>query len=207
MRHEWGAGARALVGLFVGRIAPEKNLPLVVRTFSELQRRFPDFRGVFVGDGPKLAELKAQHPNFIYAGKRHGEDLSRHYASADLFVFPSMTETFGNVTLEAMASGLAVVAFDYAAARQHIANGENGFSVPFGEEDAFVAAAVAAAQDGRFRRNSPTSAPKRPESALEEGRQTLRATPSATDRQPIPKIPEKPISPAATYPNRLSIAR
>ncbi len=150
LRHEWGAGSRAPVGLFVGRIAPEKNLPLVVRTFTELQRRFPDFRGVFVGDGPKLAELKARRPDFIYVGKRHGEDLSRHYASADLFVFPSMTETFGNVTLEAMASGLAVVAFDYAAARQHIADGENGFSVPFGDEDAFVAAAVGAAQDSRL---------------------------------------------------------
>lgn len=144
LRKQWGAGAASPVGLYVGRMAAEKNLPLVVETFAELQRRFPDFRGVFVGDGPKLADLKARHPEFIYAGVLFGEDLASHYASADLFVFPSMTETFGNVTLEAMASGLAVVAFDYAAARQHIVNEENGFAVPFGEEKSFVDSAVGA---------------------------------------------------------------
>lgn len=144
LRKQWGAGMGAKVGLYVGRMAAEKNLPLVVETFAELQRRFPDFRGVFVGDGPKLAELRERHPEFIYAGVRFGEDLARHYASADLFVFPSMTETFGNVTLEAMASGLGVVAFDYAAARQHIVDGENGFAVPFGDEAAFVREAVEA---------------------------------------------------------------
>ncbi|MCB1228810.1 MAG: glycosyltransferase family 1 protein [Verrucomicrobiae bacterium] len=144
MRKRWGAGEGGMVGLYVGRIAAEKNLPLVVKTFTELQRRFPDFRGVFVGDGPKLADLKLQHPEFIYAGVRFGDDLVRHYTWADIFVFPSLTETFGNVTLEAMASGLGVIAFDYAAARQHIVNGENGFTVPFGDEDAFIEAAVEA---------------------------------------------------------------
>ncbi len=147
LRKRWGAGDGAIVGLYVGRIAAEKNLPLIVKTFTELQRRFPDFRGVFVGDGPRLAELKERHPEFIYAGVRFGEDLARHYASADLFVFPSLTETFGNVTLEAMASGLGVVAFDYAAARQHIVDGENGYAVPFGDEEAFIEAAVAAARN------------------------------------------------------------
>ena len=150
LRKSWGAGESSVVGLYVGRIAAEKNLPLVVRTFTELQRRFPDFRGVFVGHGPKLEELKNQHPEFVYPGVRFGEDLARHYASADLFVFPSLTETFGNVTLEAMASGLAVVAFDYAAARQHIRDGENGFSATFGDEEAFLEAAMAAVRGGRL---------------------------------------------------------
>jgi glycosyltransferase involved in cell wall biosynthesis len=61
---------------------------------------------------------------------RTGEDLARHYASADVFVFPSRTETFGNVVLEAMASGLVVVAFDRAAAHELIVSGESGFTVP-----------------------------------------------------------------------------
>ncbi len=142
-RSEWGATNSSIVGLYVGRIAPEKNLPLLVRTFTELRRRFPDFVGVFVGNGPKLEVMKHDHPEFIYAGVQRGEDLAKSYASADLFVFPSLTETFGNVTLEAMASGLAVLAFDYAAARQHIRDGENGYKVPFGDEDAFVAKALA----------------------------------------------------------------
>ncbi|MCB1089304.1 MAG: glycosyltransferase family 1 protein, partial [Verrucomicrobiae bacterium] len=142
LRKSWGASDASPVGLYVGRIAAEKNLPLIVETFCELQRHFPDFRGVFVGDGPKLAELRIQHPQFHYAGVRFGEDLARHYASADLFVFPSLTETFGNVTLEAMASGVPTVAFDYGAAREHITDPALGRAVPCNDADAFVAAGV-----------------------------------------------------------------
>jgi glycosyltransferase involved in cell wall biosynthesis len=72
---------------------------------------------------------------------RRGEDLARHFASADIFLFPSMTETFGNVTTEALASGLGVVAYDYAAAADLIRDGINGSSVPFGDAEAFAAAA------------------------------------------------------------------
>ena len=150
LRAEWGAGPESLVGLYVGRIAAEKNLPLVVRAFLELQRHFPDFRGVFVGDGPKLKELRREHPEFHYAGVRFGEELAAHYASADLFVFPSLTETFGNVTLEAMASGLATIAYDYAAARHHIVDGENGFAPAYDDEAAFLAAALGAARSEKL---------------------------------------------------------
>ncbi|MBL9155142.1 MAG: glycosyltransferase family 1 protein [Verrucomicrobiales bacterium] len=163
LRRAWGASDGAPVGLYVGRMAAEKNLPLVLETFCELQRRFPDFRGVFVGDGPKLEEMKARHPEFHFAGVRFGEDLACHYASADLFVFPSLTETFGNVTLEAMASGLMVVAFDYAAARQHIENRGNGFVVPFGDEKAFVKTALEAVRHpdaGEIRSEARASARK-----------------------------------------------
>lgn len=144
LRAEWGARGASPVGIYVGRIAAEKNLPLVVRSFTALQRHFPDFRGVFVGDGPKLKELRKSHPEFVYCGVRFGEDLAAHYASADLFAFPSTTETFGNVVLEAMASGLSTVAYDYAAARQHIVDGVNGYTAPFGDDDAFVDACVRA---------------------------------------------------------------
>ncbi|MEO8332527.1 MAG: glycosyltransferase [Gallionella sp.] len=69
---------------------------------------------------------------------RTGEDLAAHYASGDIFLFPSMTETYGNVTVEAMASGLAVVAYRYAAAAEHIAHDENGLHAEFGNEDDFI---------------------------------------------------------------------
>jgi glycosyltransferase involved in cell wall biosynthesis len=69
---------------------------------------------------------------------RRSEDLSRHYASADVFCFPSLSETFGNVTLEAMASGIATVAFDYGAAREHLCHGAHGAAAAFGDETAFV---------------------------------------------------------------------
>ena len=78
--------------------------------------------------------LAAARPDLVFAGLRHGEDLARHYASGDLFLFPSTTETFGNVTLEAMASGLPVVAFDYGAAREHIGAELAGMRVPFADE-------------------------------------------------------------------------
>ncbi len=150
LRSEWGARPSSPVGLYVGRIAAEKNLQLIVKTFSEIRSRIPDFKGVFVGNGPKLEELKAEHPEFIFAGVQLGEELARYYASADLFVFPSVTETFGNVTLEAMASGLAVLAYDYAAARQHITDGVNGYVAPFDDEAAFLEKAIALTRDDRL---------------------------------------------------------
>ena len=141
LRAEWGAGDDTPVALFVSRIAAEKNLPLAVRAFQRLQEVRPGTRCVFVGDGPKLAGLKEEHPEFIYVGAKTGADLGRHFASADVFVFPSLTETFGNVVTEALASGLVTVAFDYAAARQCIRHGENGFVAPLRDEAAFVASA------------------------------------------------------------------
>jgi glycosyltransferase involved in cell wall biosynthesis len=81
--------------------------------------------------------LRFENPDFHFAGTRLGEDLAAHYASADLFVFPSLSETFGNVTMEALASGLAVVAFDYAAAREHIIHGHNGLVARCEDETAF----------------------------------------------------------------------
>ncbi len=145
LRQTWGLKGGGLAGLYVGRIAAEKNLPLIIDTFRAIQKKIPDFKGIFVGDGPKLEELRREHPDFIFAGVLRGEALAEYYASADLFVFPSTTETFGNVTLEAMASGLAVVAYHYAAARQHIVSGENGFTAPFDDREAYLDIAVKAA--------------------------------------------------------------
>ena len=147
LRARWGAVDGQPVLVHVGRIAPEKNLPLAVRAFRALQRTRPGARFVWVGDGPGRAELEAAHPDFVFAGTRRGEDLSRHFASADLFCFPSLSETFGNVTLEAMASGLAAVAFDYGAAREHLRDGVHGHAVAFGDEDGFVHALCAAGND------------------------------------------------------------
>ena len=102
---------------------------------------------MLVGDGPLAARLRARHPDVVYCGMRRGEDLAAHYASADVFLFPSLTETFGNVVLEALASGLAVAAFDYAAARAHVQPGRHGRLAPFGDAGEFVAAAAALARD------------------------------------------------------------
>ncbi|HCA27779.1 MAG TPA: glycoside hydrolase [Betaproteobacteria bacterium] len=140
-RRQWGAGTQELVALYVGRLAPEKNLALVMDSFTRIQSHQPNAKLVLVGDGPERAPLESRHPQHIFAGMRSGVDLAQHYASADLFLFPSTTETYGNVTLEAMASGLAVVAYDYAAARELIRHGANGLLAPFDQAPQFIALA------------------------------------------------------------------
>jgi len=112
-----------------------------------MQRFRQAMKFVIVGDGPLCTTLQKAHPDLIFCGVHTGEQLARHYASADVFLFPSETETFGNVTLEAMASGLVVVAYDYAAAHMHLTHGETGVLVPYGESQAFVDAAVQLARE------------------------------------------------------------
>ena len=147
LRARWGARDDQPVAIHVGRLAPEKNLPLVLRAYEAMAENAPATKLVLVGDGPARAALEAKYPQHVFAGMRTGEDLAAHYASADLFLFPSLTETFGNVTVEAMASGLAVVAYDYAAAAQLILDGENGHVAPFDDAAAFVGAARRLAED------------------------------------------------------------
>src|SRR3989441_12783776 len=161
LRAEWGAARGELVVLYVGRLAPEKNVELAVTAYRAMQQVRCDLRLVVVGDGPLGAALARSHPDLVFRGFRTGEDLAAHYASADVFLFPSETETFGNVTLEAMASGLAVVAYDYAAARVHIENGVTGALAHLGDARGFVDAAVAVARSplllARVRRRAPAS--------------------------------------------------
>ncbi len=145
LRTSWGLAEGELAVINVGRMAAEKNLSLVVSAFDALRARVPRARLIFVGDGPERTRLQQAHPEHIYCGMRSGEDLARHYASADLFLFPSLTETFGNVTLEALASGLCVVAYRHAAAAELIRDGDNGLLAEAGDESGFLAAAVALA--------------------------------------------------------------
>ncbi|WP_183960777.1 glycosyltransferase family 4 protein [Chiayiivirga flava] len=142
LRASWGLASADVAAIHVGRIAPEKNLELAVRAFRALQRQQPRARFVWVGDGPSRAALQAENPDFVFVGTQRGEALAEQFASADLFLFPSLSETFGNVTLEAMASGLATVAFDYGAAREHLRDRAHGRSLAREDADGFVQAAV-----------------------------------------------------------------
>ncbi len=141
LRERWLATDSTRVALYVGRLAPEKNLDLVARAFESMQAVDADLRMVWVGDGPARAALARRYPSHVFVGTRTGGDLAAHYASADWFLFGSMTETFGNVILEAIASGLAVLAYDYAAAREHMVSGRSGPLAPLGDEAAFLALA------------------------------------------------------------------
>ncbi len=138
LRRSWGVGEHDLVLLYVGRIAGEKNMDLALAAYRRLLNTDEQVRMVLVGDGPELPAIRAQHPEIICCGMRRDEDLAAHYASGDIFLFPSKTDTFGNVVTEAMASGLAVVSFDYAAGHEHITSGTTGMLAPFGEDEAYI---------------------------------------------------------------------
>ena len=157
LRALWGVGERGVAAIFVGRIAAEKNLGLAVDAFRALQRRRPEARFVWVGDGPAREALQRENPDFIFCGLQRGEALARHFASADLFVFPSHSETFGNVTLEALASGVPTVAFDYGAARECLRDGLHGAAIPRSDQSArddaaFIAAVARIGSDEATRR-------------------------------------------------------
>ena len=109
--------------LYVGRVAPEKNLDLVARLFADR----PDIDLTIVGDGPSTADLRTRLPQATFTGRLLGDALAEAYANADFFVFPSRTDTLGNVVLEAMASGLPVVVSDSMGPKELVRHGETGF--------------------------------------------------------------------------------
>ncbi|MDN3526483.1 glycosyltransferase family 1 protein [Halomonas sabkhae] len=146
LREHWGSDEHRPVALYVGRLAPEKNLDLLRDTFSAMLAARPEMRIVVVGDGPGRASLEKALPDVHFTGFIDARSLAQHYASADIFIFPSLSETWGNVVLEAMASGLAVVAYRHAAGSELIDDDVNGINLAVGDEDGFRDAAVALSQ-------------------------------------------------------------
>jgi glycosyltransferase involved in cell wall biosynthesis len=126
--------------LYVGRIAPEKEIDTVLNTFAALPKRWKEETHLLiVGDGPMLKALAAEkNENVTFTGFLEGEALAKVYASSDLFLFPSSTETFGNVVLEAMASGLPVIGAKAGGVKHLITHGENGFLCEAGNVNSFV---------------------------------------------------------------------
>ncbi|MEQ1853914.1 MAG: glycosyltransferase [Chthoniobacteraceae bacterium] len=120
-----GAPAGATVLLYVGRVSKEKNLEVIVSAWQRLRR--PGLALAFVGDGPYLPELKRIVPEAIFTGYLSGEELAGAFASADVFVFPSTTDTFGNVVIEALACGLPCVVSDVGGPKDLIDPGVTGF--------------------------------------------------------------------------------
>lgn len=158
MRRAWGVGIDEPVVLHVGRLAPEKNLAVVLQAFDGIRSVKPRARLVFVGDGPSRAALQARCPDAVFTGFRRGEDLATCYASSDIFLFPSLTETFGNVTTEAMASGLAMVAYDDAAAGALIRHGVSGLLAAPGDVAGFLQCAADVAANTHWRRSMGAAA-------------------------------------------------
>ena len=141
LRASWGADESSLVALVVGRLAPEKNLDVAIQAFEAMRAKHPSVKLVLVGDGPSREALRQRCPQATFAGQRGQDELAVFYASADLCLFPSLTETFGNVTLEALSSGLPVLAFDTAAAAEWLVHHHSGWLAPAGDTPAYVACA------------------------------------------------------------------
>ena len=142
LRSSWGATDDTKVLISVGRMAPEKNLDQVLKTYDALKVTGQAFKLVMVGDGPLKEQFQKRYPEIIFPGMLSQTNLATYYASSDLFIFPSQTETFGNVTLEALASGIPVLAFDCAAARDWVQTGVNGWLVAENNPEGFAAQAV-----------------------------------------------------------------
>ena len=115
--------------LYVGRVSKEKNLQMLVRAFTTISESRPDVQLIVVGDGPYLEEMQqalADKP-CIFTGYLDGEDLAAVYASSDLFLFPSTTDTFGNVVLEAQASGIPVIVTDAGGPQENMPPAKPGW--------------------------------------------------------------------------------
>jgi glycosyltransferase involved in cell wall biosynthesis len=147
LRASWGAGPNDPVIVHVGRMAAEKNYPLLFRAFDAIKAVEPRAKLVLVGDGPLLGVYQRQRPDAVFTGFYTGVSLARHYASGDIYLHASYTETFGNVVTEALASGLALGAFDYAAAHEFVRHERDGLIAPVSDEAAFLANAVRLAQE------------------------------------------------------------
>jgi glycosyltransferase involved in cell wall biosynthesis len=148
-----GAPRGAVVLLYVGRVSREKDLEVIVK--AARNPRWPALPGAcicFVGDGPYLAELRTLLPGAIFTGYLAGADLAGAYASADVFIFPSTTDTFGNVILEAQASGLPCVVSDQGGPKDLVEHGISGFVTRALEVEDFVAHVAKLATDGGLRR-------------------------------------------------------
>jgi glycosyltransferase involved in cell wall biosynthesis len=124
--------------LFVGRLVWEKDLQLLIEINKYLKTIRDDYIFVFVGDGPAEIELKKNIKESIFLGRLYGKDLSEAYASSDLFVFPSTTETFGIVILEAMASGIPAICSNINGPADIIQNYHNGILVKPKDEISFA---------------------------------------------------------------------
>jgi glycosyltransferase involved in cell wall biosynthesis len=139
-REAQGYAADEVVVAFVSRLVVEKGLDVYADVVAGLQAQGMKARALVVGEGPAGDMVREKLPRAVFTGHLQGDELATAYASADVFLFPSETETFGNVTLEALASGLPVVAADAAGSRMLVDDGATGRLCPPRDTDAFMAA-------------------------------------------------------------------
>jgi glycosyltransferase involved in cell wall biosynthesis len=142
LRKQWTASDNTRIFLYVGRISSEKNIPLAIKAFRKIEEKYPDSIMVLVGDGPIRKKLEKENPDLIFAGAKYDQELAQYYASANMFLFPSTTETFGNVIPEALSSGLPCTTFNYAAGALFIKSPVMGLLPEYGSNESFIRCAL-----------------------------------------------------------------
>ena len=151
-RRSVGIADDELAVMFLGRLVLEKALDVFAAAVDELRERGVQHHPLVIGDGPARDWFEKAMPSGIFLGEQVGDELARAVASSDVFLNPSVTEAFGNVTLEAMACALPVVAAVATGATTLIRDGESGILVEPGDADGFADALEAYARDPDLRR-------------------------------------------------------
>lgn len=142
LRARWGLDDGALGVLYVGRIGGNPDFDLVLRSFRQIRRQRPDARLIVVGNEWGAYGLHQKYRDVVFCGRRSGEDLAMHYASADILLLPCTASTCGNAILEGMASGLGVIAYAHGAGRMHVQHKRSGLLAKFEEPGDFVRCAL-----------------------------------------------------------------
>ena len=152
-RAERGFGEDDIVVTFVSRLVWEKNLLIYADVLKKIRRKYSNVKALVVGDGPAGDELREHFPEAVYTGFLTGDELATSYASSDIFFFPSDTETFGNVTLEAMASGLPCVVADAVGSKSLVEHNANGFLASVDKKEDFYTYIEKLVTDSELREN------------------------------------------------------
>ncbi len=156
MKH--GFGPRDVVILFVGRLVWEKGLAIFSEVVNRLKAKGHPVRGLVVGEGPAKEGLQGLLPDAVYTGRLQGDELPTAFASSDVFLFPSASETFGLVSLEALASGLPAIVADATGSRDIVTHESNGLICPPEQTEPFAAATERLVTDESLRRAFSLSA-------------------------------------------------
>ncbi len=151
-RRSIGVKDEEILVCFVSRLVWEKDLNTVAETAKKIEKSNKMIKFLIVGDGPARKEFEKMIPHAIFTGFLTGDELAKSYASSDIFFFPSETETFGVVTLEAMASGIPCVVADATGSKSLIMNDQNGFLVEPKKHDKFAGAILKLANNYDERR-------------------------------------------------------
>lgn len=150
-RRNHGFADDDVIFTFISRLVWEKNLKIYANVIRKLEKSNKRARSLVVGDGPAREEIVELLPDTVFTGYLTGNELATAYASSDVFFFPSDTETFGNVTLEGMASGLPCLVADASGSKSLIDHGENGFIVAVENETSFYEYAAKLVNDDQLR--------------------------------------------------------